>query len=181
MTRGKTDRFGWRAAYAVALACWACGYMAVAKDVTWAGATGANWDTSSQNWVLTGTTTPAKFANGDNVTFDDSCAGTSCKIAAAVTPGALVVNRNNDFTFIASKAIQTGMTSFDKYGTGTLFMEGSVSLATCDIHIWAGTIKNTKPNCHNSFGGSPFKIYVHDGGKLWCYERNSSGAVDGGY
>ena len=182
MTRGKTDRFGRRAAYAVALACWACGYMAVAKDVTWAGATGANWDTSSQNWVLTGTSTPATFANGDNVTFDDSCAGTSCTIAANVTPGALVVNRNNDFTFIASGAIQNGMTSFNKYGTGTLFMEGSVSLATCDIHIWSGTIKNTKPNCHNSFGAkSPFNIYVHDGGKLWCYERNSSGAVDGGY
>ena len=182
MTRGNTGRFGRRAAYAVALACWACSSMAVAKDVTWAGATGANWDTLSQNWVLTGTSTPAKFANGDNVTFDDSCAGTSCKIAADVTPGALVVNRNNDFTFIASKAIQNGMTSFDKYGTGTLIMEGSVSLATCDIHIWAGTIKNTKPNCHNSFGAkSPFNIYVHDGGKLWCYERNSSGAVDGGY
>ena len=182
MTRGKTDSFGRRAAYAVALACWACGYMAVAKDVTWAGATGANWDTSSQNWVLTGTTTPAKFANGDNVTFDDSCAGTSCKIVADVTPGALVVNRNNDFTFIASKAIQNGMTSFDKYGTGTLFMEGSVSLATCDIHIWAGTIKNTKPNCHTSFGGkAPFKVYVHDGAKFWCYERNSSGDVAGGY
>ncbi|MBQ2583712.1 MAG: hypothetical protein II568_00920, partial [Erysipelotrichaceae bacterium] len=64
------------------------------------------------------------------MTFDDSCAGTSCKIAANVTPGALVVNRNNDFTFIAAGAIQNGMTSFGKYGTGTLFMEGSVSLAT---------------------------------------------------
>ena len=163
---------------ACVLFCW----TAAAKDVTWAGATGANWDTSSQNWVLTGTATPAAFANGDNVTFDDSCAGTSCKIAANVTPGALVVRRDNDFTFIASKSIQDGMTSFDKYGTGTLFMEGNVSLATCDIHIWGGTIKNTKANSQTSFGGSdPFKVYVHDGAKFWCYERNSSGDVTGGF
>ena len=183
MEKSIATRFGGLAQNLAVMAFFlmACG-AAAAKDVTWAGATGANWDTSSQNWVLTGTTTPAKFANGDNVTFDDSCAGTSCKIAAAVKPGALVVNRNNDFTFIASSSIQNGMTSFDKYGTGTLFMEGSVSKATCDIHIWGGTIKNTKPNCHNSFGAlSPFNIYVHDGGKLWCYERNSSGSVDGGY
>ena len=155
---------------------------AAAKDLTWTGATGANWDTTSQNWVLTGTTTPATFANGDNVTFDDSCAGTSCKIAADVTPGALVVRRDNDFTFISSKSIQNGMTSFDKYGTGTLFMEGNVSLATCDIHIWGGAIKNTKANSQMSFGGkAPFKVYVHDGAKFWCYERNSSGDVTGGF
>ena len=181
MLTDNAKRFDWARGLFAAACVLLCG-AATAKDVTWAGATGANWDTSSQNWVLTGTTTPATFANGDNVTFDDSCAGTSCKIAVNVTPGALVVNRNNDFTFIASKAIQNGMTSFDKYGTGTLFMDGSVSVATCDIHIWAGTIKNTQPNCHNSFGAkSPFNIYVHDGGKLWCYERNSSGSVDGGY
>ena len=181
MLTDNAKRFDWARGLFAATCVLLCG-AAAAKDVTWAGATGANWDISTANWVLTGTTTPATFANGDNVTFDDSCAGTSCKIAVNVTPGALVVNRNNDFTFIASKAIQNGMTSFDKYGTGTPFMEGNVSLATCDIHIWAGTIKNTKPNCHNSFGAkSPFNIYVHDGGKLWCYERNSSGSVDGGY
>ena len=44
---------------ACALFCW----TAAAKDVTWAGATGANWDTSSQNWVLTGTTTPATLGS----------------------------------------------------------------------------------------------------------------------
>ena len=181
MLTDNAKRFDWARGLFAAACVLLCG-AAAAKDVTWAGATGANWDTSSQNWVLTGTTTPAKFANGDNVTFDDSCAGTSCKIAANVTPGALVVNRNNDFTFIASSSIQNGMTSFDKYGTGTLFMEGDVSKATCDIHIWGGTIKNTVANKHSSFGAkSPFNIYVHDGGKLWCYERNSSGSVDGGY
>lgn len=181
MLTDNAKRFDWARGLFSATCVLLCGAV-VAKDVTWAGATGANWDTSSQNWVLTGTTTPAKFANGDNVTFDDSCAGTSCKIAANVTPGALVVNRNNDFTFIASSSIQNGMTSFDKYGTGTLFMEGDVSKATCDIHIWGGTIKNTVANKHSSFGAkSPFNIYVHDGGKLWCYERNSSGSVDGGY
>ena len=57
---------------AMAASLVACG--AAAKDLTWTGATGANWDTSSQNWVLTGTSTPTTFANGDNVTFDDSCA-----------------------------------------------------------------------------------------------------------
>ena len=36
----------------------ACG--AAAKDVTWAGATGANWDTTTANWVLTGTTIAEK-------------------------------------------------------------------------------------------------------------------------
>ena len=43
-------------------------------------------------------------------------------------------------------------------------MEGNVSLATCDIHIWDGAIKNTKANSQMSFGGkAPFKVYVHDG------------------
>ena len=181
MLTDNAKRLDWARGLFAAVCVLLCGVVA-AKDVTWAGATGANWDTSSQNWVLTGTATPAKFANGDNVTFDDSCAGTSCKIAVAVTPGALVVNRNSDFTFIASSSIQSGMTSFDKYGTGTLFMEGNVSLATCDIHIWGGTIKNTKANSQMSFGGkAPFKVYVHDGAKFWCYERNSSGDVTGGF
>lgn len=182
MEKSEMCRFReWTKSLLALVACLvACG--AAAKDLTWTGATGANWDTTSQNWVLTGTTTPAKFANGDNVTFDDSCAGTSCKIAANVTPGALVVRRDNDFTFIASSAIQNGMTSFDKYGSGTLFMEGNVSLATCDIHIWGGAIKNTKANSHMSFGGkAPFKVYVHGGAKFWCYERNSSGDVTAGY
>ena len=182
MTRGKTDRFGRRAAYAVALACWACGYMAVAKDVTWAGATGANWDTSSQNWVLTGTTTPAKFANGDNVTFDDTASRFECRITTSVKPASITFNNGTDYFLWTSidRPIQAGSGPTDKYGTGTLFLSNSVSASTSDVHIWKGTVKNLAPNQHYSFGGAR-RIYVHDGARLWLAARNASGDVSKGW
>ena len=162
---------------ACALFCW----TAAAKDVTWAGATGANWDTSSQNWVLTGTTTPAKFANGDNVTFDDTASRFECRITTSVKPASITFNNGTDYFLWTSinQPIQAGSGPTDKYGTGTLFLSNSVSASTSDVHIWKGTVKNLAPNQHYSFGGAR-RIYVHDGARLWLAARNSSGDVSAG-
>lgn len=157
---------------------------AAARDLLWTGSANANWNTTDKNWVVGGDEgkTPVAFADGDSVTFDDTAARAECAINANVKPSRITFSHANDFTLSSSngKLIQDGSGPTDKYGAGSLFLSNNVSYSTSDVHIWQGTVKNLNPNMNYSFGGRR-KIYVHDGGKLWFYERNCGGDVTKGF
>ena len=151
-----------------------------AKNLKWTAASNTNWDFTTKNWVDTDTGVAAVFANGDSVTFDDTAETAQCKVAANVTPGAIVFDLAADFTLLEGGGlIQAKSGRTDKYGVGTLLISGNVSVSTGDAHIWKGAVKNILANKSNSFGGIR-NIFVHDGGKLWHYERNGNDGVTGG-
>ena len=154
--------------------------VASARDLVWTGSASEDWNTTDKNWVESGSSTAVAFANGDAVTFDDSATRANCRVAANVKPSRITFRNDNDFTLTAGGGmVVDGSGPTDKYGSGTLFLAGGVSGSKSDVHIWKGTVKNTQANQQSSFGGFR-RIYVHDGGKLWFYERNCGGDVTSG-
>lgn len=156
-----------------------------ARDLVWTGSASGNWNTTDKNWYVAGdeSKTPVAFANGDAVTFDDSAAARTCTVTGTgIAPSHLTFDFTTDFTLVGKGGnfeIAAGSGPVDKYGTGTLLLSGNLSQSTSTIHIWKGAIKNISANTGDVFGGFR-KIYVHDGGKLWFYERNCGGDVTSG-
>lgn len=156
-----------------------------ARDLVWTGSASGNWNTTDANWYVAGdeSKTPVAFANGDAVTFDDSATRRECTVTGTgIAPLHLTFDFTKDFTLIGKGGdyeIAAASGPVDKYGTGTLLLSGKLSKSTSTIHIWKGAIKNITANTADVFGGFR-KIYVHDGGKLWFYERNCGGDVTSG-
>jgi len=69
--------------------------VSIGKSLAWSGATDANWNTSTVNWVDLGNgNNPTNYAqpggSGDLVTFDDTAtANPAVNLALAVSPGQL--------------------------------------------------------------------------------------------
>ena len=106
MEKSETCRFSeWtKSLLAMAASLVACG--AAAKDLTWTGATGANWDTTTANWVLTGTTTPATFADGDNVLIKSGTYTTSSLMMTRHTkPGDVRLEAGAGFAAPAGESV----------------------------------------------------------------------------
>lgn len=96
----------------------------------------ANWDFTSSNWKQSGN--PAVFANGKNVTFDDSGGTTSTisvNIPAEVDPGQLIFNNNSRNYIVGGAGPIGGTTSLLFTGTGKVTLTsantftGSVSVS----------------------------------------------------
>ena len=172
-----------------------CG-MAAAKDLTWTGATDNKWDTSTANWVQTGTTTPATFADGDNVLVESGKYTTSSlMMTARYKPGDVVFDINDTFTFGWGNKNTYGLhvdtKSFTKRGAGTLLLTSALSgsevnaggdtargnAMTCGVDIVAGEIACINRNNHNFLGPRtiPYWVYVRDGASLSFLEGNQTG------
>lgn len=110
-----------------------------ARCLVWRGtAAKPNWDVGvSTNW-LNGASL-VTFANGDNVTFDDTATHFSPNIAATVQPNSVLVNAAANYTFAGSGAI-SGATSLTKAGSGTLLLR-NVNSFTGPITINAGILQ----------------------------------------
>lgn len=116
--------------------------MAQAVDLDWAGTTDSRvWDTTSENWLESATTTPkVAFTSGDNVTFV-SPVGTDVSptvdVASDIAAGTVSVN--DSYTF---NATQNASVSGSISGTGTLTKTGTGSL----------TLDSTENNADSTLG-----------------------------
>ena len=122
-------------------------------SLTWnnAGGTapsdGQTWDISNYNWNNGSAAT--LYADGDNVTFNDSNNATSNEgynpnaynvtLNSAVSPASIVVNNSlGDYT-ITGTGIIADAGAFTKSGTGTLTLGTALSVGS--MSITAGTVK----------------------------------------
>ena len=89
-------------------------------SVTWTGAVNTTWNTTTANWVGSGTSTA--YANGEDVLFDDTAAANTVVISGTVTPDDVLISNTGTYTFTAAGL--SGSTSLTKLGTGTLTISG---------------------------------------------------------
>ena len=100
------------------------------KSLVWRGDKSDNWDHSTLNWVLAGTSIETNFADGDFVIFDDTSTGSgTVNLAETIVPGQSptipgITVSNANYTFAGSGAILGTARTF-KAGTGTLTFNGS--------------------------------------------------------
>jgi fibronectin-binding autotransporter adhesin len=90
----------------------------------WSGATSANWNTTSLNWLKAAV--PALFQNGVLVQFDDTATGpTTVNLTATLLPASLLVSNNTlPYTFNGTGKLG-GTMRLTKQGTGTLTVTNS--------------------------------------------------------
>jgi len=113
-------------------------------NLTWRGDGVANlWNTSAQNWF--DGTNNAAFSAGDYVRFDDSGSNSpAISLTGTLTPGAVVVDSAQDYTFGGSGAL-SGPGALSKYGSGMLTigtvnsgMTGMIDLAGGVLSLGGG-------------------------------------------
>lgn len=91
-------------------------------NLTWRGDVNNQWDvTTTANWRNAGGTS-LTFTNGDNVTFNDVGSNAApIDLTGDVSPGNIVVNSTNNYTFATSGSGKlTGTVVLTKTNTGTL-------------------------------------------------------------
>lgn len=87
------------------------------QDLTWSGGSGT-W--GSNNYAG-----GATYADGDDVTFNNSPGTSTVTIAGSVAPGEVIVNNNSGNTYVFSGGPITGTASLTKNGAGTLELANS--------------------------------------------------------
>lgn len=107
--------------------------------ITWVGAPLNNWDQLGSNvWVQTGTATPANYADGDLVTFNDTTSNYLVNVPVVVTPiSVLVSNSASDYLFMGNGGIAGyGLT---KQGSARLILS-TTNTYTGNTTISAGAV-----------------------------------------
>lgn len=91
-------------------------------DLTWTGASGANWTIGGSQQNFTTGSAAEVFQQLDKLTFDDTALETSIILNDELAPGTITINSaNKDYTFSGSGSI-AGITSLTKDGSGTLLL-----------------------------------------------------------
>ncbi|WP_367872012.1 autotransporter-associated beta strand repeat-containing protein [Luteolibacter sp. Populi] len=128
-----------------------------AGDITWTGSGGDIWNVEgNSNWVFTNTTTPTKFFPGDVVRFNDTAATNAVTIAQTVTPGAIYIPANEDYSFNGAGGIG-GSATLEKSGTGTLTFTNP-NTHSGEIYIDAGTVRVGDGGSTGSLGTGPMGL-----------------------
>jgi autotransporter-associated beta strand protein len=107
----------------------------------WTGVNNGNWDFSTPNWKYLGT--PATFANGVPVQFDDTATGTtSVNLSTTLLPASVTVSNNAlAYTFGGSGRL-SGSAGLTKAGTSSLtFTNSGLNDFIGGITINAGTLQ----------------------------------------
>jgi phospholipase C len=109
-------------------------------SVSWVGYPVNTWDLLGENdWKLTGTTTPAPYADFDQVVLDDTASNFVVNLTAAVSPnGVLVSNSVNNYTVTGTGSI-SNYTALTKTGSATVTMSVSNNYSGATT-ISAGTL-----------------------------------------
>ena len=90
----------------------------VAEQIVWKGDGAANlWDQASSNWLAAGTLTA--FANGDDVTFDDTSTNVMVNLSGIIQPAFITVNALTNYTFAGAGSI-SGTVILTKTNSGSL-------------------------------------------------------------
>lgn len=140
--------------------------------IVWKGSISGNWDTSTLNW-LNGAS-PAAYADGDYVQFDDSASTFGVSLTGPLAPaGVTVDNSSHNYTFSGSGKI-TGLVGLTKQGSGTLVLDNSgVNDFTAGVTIDSGTLQI---GTNDTNGNLPASSSVTDNGNL-VFDRTDSNAV----
>jgi autotransporter-associated beta strand protein len=99
-----------------------------ANSVVWNGTAGGvsngNWDTSTANWLLSGS--PSTYGDGFLANFDDTATGTTnVNLTTSLAPANVTVNNvTKTYTFSGSGAL-TGSAGLIKQGSGALILDNS--------------------------------------------------------
>ena len=165
------------------------------KNLTLTGSDSpAIWDIGSTAIWSDGRSTTT-FANGDNVTINDTFTGASLMMNARVTPGEVLfdISKTVEFGWGANNAYGLGVDtgSFTKKGKGLLLLRSDLSGTaynaggdprygnglTCGVEVVEGEIALKNRNAHNFLGPRtvPFWVHVHDGASLTFLDGNQSG------
>ncbi len=109
------------------------------STLAWKGSAGANWDTTSINW-LNGSS-PVAYFEGAGVLFDDTATGsTNVNLTAVRSPASVTIN-NNTLSYSFSGAGIGGGASLTKNGSGLVLFTNSGNNFAGGITINAGTVQ----------------------------------------
>ncbi len=107
-------------------------------DNTGAGSptNGTSWDTTNNNWNSGSAATT--YADGDNITFNDTNAGNySVTLNSTVSPGSVTVNSSGNYSITGAGTILDAG-AFNKTGTSTLTL--GVGLTAASMAITGGNV-----------------------------------------
>ena len=123
------------------------------KTLTWKGGTDNNWDLTTPNWVITGSSTVTNFAMGDIVNFDDSSVVTNITIVEVVVPnqatnGMVITNSARQYTFSQVSVGQiAGTAKILKQGTNLVTFNapesGPLSVTAGEVDVSSSGILGT--------------------------------------
>ena len=135
----------------------------------WKGNVSGTWDLSTPNWTKDGVS--SIFANGEDVTFDDT-AITNTVSGGTVLPSSVTVSNTTARPYTIS-AVIGGATPLIKSGNGSLIITGS-STFTGDMSITGGgtlQLGNSNPGTAMTLGGGTYAgdIAFSGGSTLKCF------------
>jgi autotransporter-associated beta strand protein len=106
-------------------------------DLKWRG-TGANWDTSSTNWLNNGAA--SLFSSGDRVTFDATgAAAPNITVPASVTATAIDFNASTNYSISGAGGVSSTGT-LTKRGSGTLTLNNTTANSFAAISLDEGLL-----------------------------------------
>ena len=162
---------GWSSAFSVVDGALQVVITGAARDLVWAGSSGATWDTTATYWKESGSSTATNFENGDSVEFTSDAAGT-VSVGAAVSVNELKISsgthtftvaNGGSVTIAGTAAIESGATLDLGTATGgTGLLRGAITVKD------GGTLRFSAKDVTGYNGGSNSlsTINVNSGGVL---------------
>lgn len=90
-----------------------------APIVTWKGNHNNLWDYTTANWTLSGS--PLDYSDGISIFFDDTALTTNVDLTTTLSPGSVLLNTTNTYTFGGLGSLGGG--ALTKNGSGTLILD----------------------------------------------------------
>lgn len=117
---------------------------AAAASLDWQGGSSTSWDVGvSYDWLNGGSV--SAYADGADVTFDDSALAFSVQIPGVVQPGSVTVNATNDYTFTGGGSI-AGATGVFKTGPGVLTLGNTANAFSGPLVVDNGILRYASSN-----------------------------------
>jgi autotransporter-associated beta strand protein len=113
-------------------------------NLIWQGGVSTAWDTATANWLLDGVS--AVYADGKDVTFDDTAATSAVVVTGSFNPAAVIFN-NSDLNYTLSGTnggLLSGATGLAKSGSANVILSGSNSF-TGQTVVSQGTLTLANP------------------------------------
>ena len=130
-------------------------------SLTWNGNVNTTWDTATANWLNSAAS--AIYADGSDVTFDDTATTKTAVISGTVNPNSVLFENTAAYTFTAAGL--SGVTSVTKLGTGTVTVSG-VNTYSGGTILGEGTMLIAGAVSANGQNGLGTGIITLQGGKL---------------
>ena len=90
-----------------------------APITTWKGNHNNLWDATTANWTYSGS--PVLYSDGNAVFFDDTALTNNVNLTTTLSPGSVLMNSTNTYTFSGAGTLSGG--TLTKNGSGTLILD----------------------------------------------------------